>query len=485
VTADQELFADRLPTYLTRFVGRSREIADVESLLDDCRLVTICGVGGAGKTRLAIEVARRWRSRAGLGQAYWVSLAAISQPEAVPQAVVAGLDLDRGSGRDSLAVVIEALGDHPAVVLLDNCEHVAEACHRVLAPVMGACPELIVLATSREPLRVPGERLFPIPPLGAVDSSVGDDQRSEAADLFIDRALATAPAYALTESNTAVIGRICERLDGLPLAIELAASWVRVLSVNDLLVEIENGMEVLTSGTATVTARHRSMHAVLDSSWEWLGNEERRVLAGLSVFAGGFTREAAHAVAGARLSSLASLVERSLIQRLPDATGGTRYQVHELVRSYALERLECEGAEVAESARSLHLDFFLALVERADTAWETPNWSAWLELVRVDQANIDTAMLFALARRDAERALRLAAGLYSYWIFTSIPAHYSKVLDRALALPIQSDTPRPRGPVPGHSMSQASLRSRWEICRWLGRDSPMISSSAKVWMIPS
>lgn len=442
MTVDHELYGDRLPTYLTRFVGRSAEIAEVETLLRDSQLVTICGVGGAGKTRLAIEVAKRWRSGARGEEVHWVSLAEIGDPETVPRSVASALDQDWGQGKDPLAVVVGVLRDTSALLLLDNCEHVTEACRTMVVQLLGACPGVTVLATSREPLRGPGERVFPIPPLGAAVPTAGDDRvRGEAADLFLDRAVSVASVYALTEANIATIGRICERLDGLPLAIELAASWIHVLSATDLLAEIEKSTDVLTSDSAPVAGRHRSMRAVLDSSWQLLGEEDRQVLAALGVFAGGFTRDAAETVAGASLSSLASLIERSLIQRLPDSTGGTRYQVHELVRSYSLERLQRAGGDTAEDVRSRHLDFFLSLVERANAVWESPDGPGWQTRIRLDQANIDVAMLWALERQDADRALRLAGCMYSYWIDSSIPADYSTVLDRALSLPAQSDEP--------------------------------------------
>ncbi len=438
MTVDHELFEDRLPTYLTRFVGRTAEIVEVEALLRDGRLVTICGVGGAGKTRLAIEVARRWRSAA-RGDVYWVSLAEVDDPETLPGTIAAALGLDPGNVTE-LAVVVDALRGRSALLLLDNCEGVADATGRLLSDVLAACPRVLALATSREPLRGRYERVFPIPPLGAFASGEGH-LRGEAADLFVERAVGVVPGYALTEANLPVIERICERLDGLPLAIELAASWIRVVSPADLLAELERSTDLLTSDSETVAARHRSMRAVLDSSWRWLGQDDQEVLAALGVFAGGFTREAAEAVAGAGLSSLAALIDRALIQRMPDSTGGTRYQVHELVRSYALERLHGTGEDRADAVRSRHLDFFLDLVESANAVWESPQGPAWLGRIRLEQANIDSAMSWALERRDANRALRMAAGLFSHWIFSSVPAQYAAFLDRALSLPARSSAP--------------------------------------------
>ncbi|HET9648082.1 MAG TPA: LuxR C-terminal-related transcriptional regulator [Microlunatus sp.] len=440
MSVDHELFADALPTYLTRFVGRRREMGELAARLEGARLVTVCGVGGAGKTRLAIEVAKRWRATHPGVDVHWIPLATITDPDAVPRSVAAALGLDAGSGLDPLTGAIDVLRDRPVVLVLDNCEQVAGACREMVPLLSGACRGLTVLATSREPLGGPIEQVFPIPPLGtAGDSAAHGQPGGEAAELFVDRAITAAPVYALTGSNAATVRNICARLDGLPLAIELAASWIRVLSAEDLLAEIDKSMEVLTTQSPLVAGRHRSLHAVLASSWQWLGENERRVLSALGVFVGGFTREAAQAVSGASLASLAALVERSLIQRLPDATGGTRYQVHELVRAYALERLAGEGSTAVADVRSRHFDVFLTIVERADAVWEASDGPRGLRLVRDDQANIDAAMRWALERQDTDRALRMAAGLFSFWIFTSVPTQYSTTLDRALNLPARPE----------------------------------------------
>ena len=240
MTVDQELFADRLPTYLTRFIGRERELAALIAL-SSARLLTICGVGGLGKTRLAIEVAKRLRdgraSEVAYEDVYWVPLGPVVNPADVPADVAAALGLSGPSGANALLAVVNALRGRRALVVLDNCEHVAPACAEVATRLLRECPSAGVLATSRIALGVANEQVWVIPPM-----------TDEAIDLFVDRAVSTAPAYALTRNKPDPIGQICEQLEGLPLAIELAASWVRVVSPRDLLSCLAESIDTESSG---------------------------------------------------------------------------------------------------------------------------------------------------------------------------------------------------------------------------------------------
>ena len=240
------------------------------------------------------------------------------------------------------------------------------ACGELVASLLPACPTVTVLATSRIPLELSAEEVFAIPPMGGA-ALPSDPFDSDATALFLDRTTLVAGGYALTEHNAKTLGEICDVLHGLPLAIELAASWIPVLSPRDLLDHLRQADTALASDTALVEERHRSLTMILDSSWRWLSPRERTVLSALAIFVGGFTREAAEAVAGASLGVLAALAERSLIQRLPDARGGSRYQVHELVRHYALRQLEDDGP-----IRRRHFAYFLELVESLETSWNTP-----------------------------------------------------------------------------------------------------------------
>ena len=434
MTVDKELFGDTLPTYLTRFVGRDREIATVLSLLLPGRLVTVCGVGGAGKTRLAIEVAKRSREgSAGMHDArevYWVPLGAVIDPADVPAAVAAGIGLPGQLGDRPLAPIVRALTNRRAMLVMDNCEQVASACEELIAALLTSCPTVTALATSRIPLELPAEKVFAIPPMGGGALGI-DPFDSDAVALFLDRASSVAGAYALTDHNAKTLGEVCDMLHGLPLAIELAASWIPVLSPRDLLDHLRQADTALASDTALVEDRHRSLAMILDSSWCWLSPRERTVLSALAIFVGGFTREAAEAVADADLGVLATLAERSLIQRLPDAQGGSRFQVHELIRHYALRHLEEDSG-----IRSRHFAYFLELVESRETSWNTQLEPLWSDPIHADLANMSAAMIWVLDQGDAEGALRLAVGLGRFWPFSVSPAPVRLGrLKAALALP--------------------------------------------------
>jgi predicted ATPase/DNA-binding CsgD family transcriptional regulator len=433
VTIDKELFADTLPTYLTRFVGRDREIAAVLSMLHPGRLVTLCGVGGGGKTRLAIEVAKRHRAHSRTiedYEVYWVPLAAVADPTEVPTAVADGIGLTGPFGARPLAPVLRTLSDRQALLVLDNCEQVAAACGDLVASLLAACPTVTVLATSRIPLQIPVEEVFAIPPMGGA-ALPSDPLSSDATALFLDRATSVAGAYALTDHNAETLGEICDVLYGLPLAIELAASWIPVLSPLDLLEHLRQANTVLASDTAVVEERHRSLSMILDSSWGWLSPRERTVLSALAIFVGGFTREAAEAVAEADLAVLATLTTRSMIHRLPDAQGGSRYQVHELVRQYALSQVDDD-----RPIRARHFAYFLEPVDSLETSWETQLEPLWSHPIRPDLANVSAAMMWALDQGDAEKALRMAVGLNRFWIF-SVPQAAVRLacLEAALNLP--------------------------------------------------
>jgi predicted ATPase/DNA-binding CsgD family transcriptional regulator len=434
VTVDKELFADTLPTYLTRFVGRDPEIAMVLSMLNPGRLVTICGVGGAGKTRLAIEVAKRSPARSrtteNRGEVYWVPLAAVADPTDVPAAVATGIGLTGPLGDRPLAPILRTLRDRQALLVLDNCEQVAAACGELVASLLPACPTVTVLTTSRIPLEIPAEEVFAIPPMGGA-ALPSHPFESDATALFLDRAASVAGAYAMTEHNAKTLGEICDVLHGLPLAIELAASWIPVLSPRDILDHLRQADIGLASDTALVEERHRSLAVILDSSWRWLSPGERTVLGALAIFVGGFTREAAEAVAGASLGVLAALAERSLIQRLPDAMGGSRYQVHELVRHYALGHVEDDGP-----IRARHFAYFLELLESLETSWTTQLEPLWSNPIAADLVNVSAATRWVLDQGDAEGALRMAVGLDRFWVFSVPPPAVRRAwMEAALSLP--------------------------------------------------
>jgi non-specific serine/threonine protein kinase len=417
-----------LPTYLTRFVGRNDELHQMAALLIAHRLVTICGTGGLGKTRLAVEVARRCVERFPDGL-LWVSLVGVHDGAAAERAIGAAALRHATSGVDPIASAATVIGGRRLLIVLDNCEHVAAACAAAALRLLDDCPSVRFVTTSRIPLQVPVEQVYAIPPLGAESQGLGS---GDAVALFLDRAALGAPGW---EAATAVgtIEQICDRLEGLPLAIELAASWVRVLAPTDLLVEITRGLGALSDVGEVVETRHRSMQAVLETTWTWLGVPERDALARLSVFVGGFGRDAAQDVAGATLGILATLSERALIRRAPVEDGETRYHVHELVRRFADERLREQRAWAETELR--HFAYAAALVRSAQQGWDTEDEPAALARIAADSGNIEAAVTRAIERGAATDALRLAGGLFAYWIYTAPLEARRQLLERALALP--------------------------------------------------
>ena len=428
MTVDQELFGDRLPTYLTRFIGRQRELTELRELCRDAALITICGVGGLGKTRLAIELARSLRSDPGpegpFDEVVWVPLIAVTDGEAVAAAAAAGLGLAVPSGRQAVVAVSNVLRGRRALLVLDNCEQVATAVADLAYTLQSDGIEALLVATSRIPLECPGERVYAVPPMSA-----------DALELFVDRARTVAPAYALTERNAESIAQICERLAGLPLALELMASWTRTVSPLDLLAHMDEAWNP-PSVDGLVADRHRDLDAVLQNTWSWLSDDDRAVATALAVFRGGFTREAAEQVAGATLASLATLTERAIIQRLPDARGGTRYQMHELVRTFAVHRLEATDDEAADALSARHCDYFLAMAEAMDTPEHTLQEPTLDSPTAAERANLDVAMTWAMDRGDAERAMRIVEALHAFYPYSQ-PLNADRIahLTRALALP--------------------------------------------------
>lgn len=455
MTTEQSGGQGSLPSYLTRFVGREIELAELRGLLTwsrpeaercqrparDTRLLTLSGPGGSGKTRLAAEfaylVSRTPSSeQAPTAAVHWVALEPLHAAAQVAPAVAAACASPTAAPGQVLDAVALALADRPALVVLDNCEHLLDACGAVVPLLLRLCPRLVVLATSRTPLGLPLEVVLPVPPLRSTSTAAdrrGSGGGSEASLLFLDRAALASSGG--SERSHRTIERICERLEGLPLAIELAATWTRVLSPGDLLHEIDRGIDFMSSSSPLLAERHRSLQVVLESSWLRLTDRDQRLLSALSVFAGDFSREAAEAVGGATLASLSALAEKSLIQRRPEVEHETRYHIHQLVRQHALQRLESEDGAEVHRVRNAHLAYFVDLVERAEQAWDSADEQEWLDRLRADQANISLTLQWALAQRRTEEALRLAAGLFGFWIYTSPPELYRRPLEQALDLP--------------------------------------------------
>ncbi len=299
---DAKFLPNDLPLELTSFIGRKRELAEMKETLDGTRLLTITGPGGSGKTRLALRAAADLAGGFEDG-ARWVELVALSDSDLVPQRVASALDVREVPGRRVSEQLVEHLSPKEMLLVLDNCEHLIEGCAGLADALLHTCPRLRLVATSREPLGVAGETSWPVPPLSLPDSGdpggtrkLEDPLRYESVRLFAERAVAALPGFTLTAENASAVARICERLDGMPLAIELAASRVRALSPRQILNRLDDRFRILTSGGRTSVPRHRTLKATIDWSYELLSEEEKVLFRRLSVFAGGWMLEAAEAV---------------------------------------------------------------------------------------------------------------------------------------------------------------------------------------------
>ncbi len=353
--------SNNLPLQLTSFVGREREVAEVTGQLSETRLITLRGPGGCGKTRLALEVASEV-AKSFEGGVWWVGLAPLSDTELVPQAVASVLNVLEAPGRSPIETLADHLETRRALLILDNCEHLVEACAVLTDALLRSCPSLRVLATSREALGVGGEVSWPVPPLSLPDPrrllSEGSLPDYESARLFVERARAVKPSFALDERSATAVARICYRLDGMPLAIELAAARAGVLSAEQISSRLEDSLGLLTAGGRTAEPRQKTFRATLEWSYDLLSEPERELLGRLSVFAGGWTLEAAEAVgAGSgieryeELDLLSGLVDKSLVVAEAGAEGALRYRMLEPVRQYAQERLEASGVVDAVRGR--------------------------------------------------------------------------------------------------------------------------------------
>jgi len=428
----------QLPVALSSFVGRERELAELSLLLESERLLTLTGAGGCGKTRLALQAASDALERFPDG-AWWVELAPLAEGQLVGAAVGDALGVRPLPGMTALQACGAYLGSRRALVVLDNCEHLLEACAAAAESLLKAAPGVVVLATSRSQLGVDGETEWRVPSLSlpepGEEGGTGDLDASDSVSLFVERARGARPSFELSEANVASVATICGELDGLPLAIELAAARLRMLSVDQIATELADRFRLLTGGPRTAEPRLQTLRASVDWSHELLTDEERVLLRRLSVFAGGFTLEAAEEVCacdglerGRVLGVLGSLVDQSLVIA-GEHEPGTRFRLLETVRQYGLERL-VEAREEHE-LRNRHRDFFLALAEHAAPELETGRLPEWVAVLDPEAANLAAAIDYALSS-EPSAALRFCAALYRYWSARGRFAEAELVQSRAL-----------------------------------------------------
>ena len=418
---DDPALRHNLPSQATSFVGRAPELAEVRSLVSGgSRLATITGPGGIGKSRLALQVAAE--ALDGTGDGVWlVELAPVAEPKLVASAVAAALGVREEPGRPMLDTLVDAVGDRHLMVILDNAEHVLGAAAKLADALMRGCPRAHLLVTSREPLGISGEHVFRVPPLSVPPADVaapGQLAAFESVQLFADHASMHRQGFALDDANATAVASICIRLDGIPLALELAAARLGSLSVREISSRLDQRFRLLTGGSRTGLPRHQTLRALIDWSYDLLTPAEQTVLDGLSVFAGGWTLEAAEVVTSAGdtgewlvLDHLAALVDKSLVQA-EEIRGSTRYRLLETVRQYAAEHLAQRGGAELDDTRAAHRDHYLALVETADAHLRGRDEAVWLDRLEAEFDNIRAALAFSIADPDgAEPGLRLAAGL--------------------------------------------------------------------------
>jgi predicted ATPase/class 3 adenylate cyclase/DNA-binding CsgD family transcriptional regulator len=400
--------AQRLPVQLTTFVGRGAELTQLRDLLAGNRMVTLTGAGGVGKTRLAIQIAAQMTGECG-DEVWYVDLAPIADPDLVATTAARALGLPDQPGRSTMDSLLWFVRDHQMLVVLDNCEHLLDACADLVVALLGGAPALTLLATSREPIGVPGEASWRVPSLSVAD---------EAVELFADRARLARPDFAVTDINAAVVAEICGRLDGVPLAIELAAARVRALSVVEILDGLRDRFRLLTGGARTAVRRQQTLRGCVDWSHALLTETERILFRRLAVFLGGFDLDAAQAVGASTevehyqiLDQLSLLVDKSLV--VAEQTGGaTRYQLLETVRDYAAEKLS-ESGEAAD-VRTRHRDHYADMAAMLESQMRAGDerLMGWAD-VEID--NVRAAFGWSRENSDAEAALRLVSSLRPFW----------------------------------------------------------------------
>ncbi|MDQ3006285.1 MAG: helix-turn-helix domain-containing protein [Chloroflexota bacterium] len=405
-----------LPAPLTTFIGREKEQADVIKLITKHRLVSLTGAGGIGKTRLSLQVGKIFLRDYPDG-VWFVAFDSLSDAGLVPPTVAAVFDIREGTDRPVLEILISIIREKTALLIFDNCEHLLDACAQLITTLLTNCPNLKILATSREALGVEGEATYITPSLDIPErkniDSINHLTQYEAVTLFIERAALIMPYFCLTYDKAAPIVDICRTLDGIPLAIELAAARVDVLQVNEILEQLKHCLDLLINNHRIVQPKHQTMRASLDWSWGLLTEKEQVFLRQLSVFAGGWTLESAQAICdGDTLSLTIALVKKSLIVVDQEAGRETRYRFHEIVRQYARKKLVEAGEE--ESTCTQHLKYYLQFSEQAQLALKGFAQIKWYELLNDEHDNIRTSLEWA-DKTDVEAGLYISGWLARFW----------------------------------------------------------------------
>jgi predicted ATPase/class 3 adenylate cyclase/Tfp pilus assembly protein PilF len=413
---------NNLPKQLTSFIGRQKEIAEIEALLVRTRLLTLTGSGGSGKTRLSLQVAADSLEQFPDG-AWFVELASLSDPGLVPQTVATVLGVKEEPGKPIRQTLTEHLKHKRLLLLLDNCEHLLDVCAKVADALVRQCPSVQILASSREVLGIAGEQTYRVPSLSLPDPKQAQTPQTlsqyESVQLFIDRALLVRPNFQVTNQNAPALASLCFHLDGIPLAIELAAARVRSLLVEEIDGKLDQRFRLLTGGSRTALPRQQTLRSLIDWSYDLLNEPERLLLQRLSVFAGGWTLEAAEQVCAGEgvedwefLDLLTSLADKSLAVAEQN-DGRSRYRLLETVRHYARERLVESGG--GEAVRERHRDYFLALAEEAEPKLLGAEQAEWLQRLEEEHENLRAGLVWSLVEAGSGGGLRLCGALLRFW----------------------------------------------------------------------
>ena len=432
---------NNLPVQPAKFVGRSRELAEVRALIQASPLVTLTGAGGCGKTRLSLQVAAELLD--GIGDGVWLAeLAAVTDEEAVAPVIAAALGVPVQPGHPAMDTLLDALVPQDVLIVVDNCEHLIGACAKIADAILRRCPRVHLLATSREPLGIAGEIIYRVPSLSLPESDDPEPGASEAVALFVDRAAEQGVAIPVDAHTAPLLVSICRRLDGMPLAIELAAARLRSLSLSELSNRLDQRFRLLTGGSRAALERQQTLRATVDWSYSLLNAAEQQLLRRLAVFSESFDLGAAEAVCGLGdiepfevTDLLGSLVDKSLVQA-EQAGDGLRYRLLETIRQFAAERLLETGTDEAAAVAEAHCDHFLSMAEAAETHINGPGQPKWLARLDADEANLWRAAEHAAAGpAGTARTLRFASALRRYWIARVVDGRAFALLGPVLERP--------------------------------------------------
>ena len=476
-----EATPNNLPQLVTSFIGRERELADVKKLLATSRLLTLFGMGGLGKTRLSLQAAADVMDDYPDG-VWLVELAPLADSRLVAQAVASVLGVREEAGYSAVDVIVQHVKDRKLLLILDNCEHLLGACAELATALLQSGPHLKILASSREHLHIAGETSFPVPSLSFPDPTQAIDLTQlagyESLRLFVERAAAAQPAFRVTERNAAALCQICQGLDGIPLAIELAAVLVRALSVERIAARLGDRFKLLTRGDQTAMRRQQTLRALMDWSYDLLAQRERALFRRLAVFAGGWMLDAAEAVGASGdvneadvLDLLLHLVEKSLVQAEAD---GERYRLLETVRLYAQERLD-ESAE-ADQARSRHLAFYLSLAKESTPKLLTPEQGLWLKRLDLERENLLAAHAWCDRAADGPQlGLEMVNALLNYWFPRGLLELGNRITVEAVERPGAQERNLGRSGALGSAGNLSYWTGRYEAAQTYGEESLAIA----------